>query len=350
MTRIDILDSVRGLLSWWVALAHIFMMINIFNLPKILNPAYAVDVFIILSGFVITLLLVEKKETYFIFILRRGFRLLPVYVLLLIISALFINEQISLLSLAPFESHYIDSRIINLKNTVDNFWTNFFLHLTLLHGVVGSGILPSSDYAFIEPAWSLSLEWQFYLVAPIIITLMQNANKSLWIIVLSIVIASLYGKGGDGLLANDAHYFFVGIVSYYIYRNINIFDSSLYVATMLISFSIIMRSIPLIVWAIVFSSVTNENTKYGNIIFELLNHRILKYFGKISFPIYIVHSLVMHFSLGIPYFLDKNQVPYSFFILFVSISITWGVSHLLHILIEQPGINVGRRISRFLIK
>jgi len=346
MTRIDILDSVRGLMSWWVAIAHALMMTNLFKLPKVLNPAYAVDVFIILSGFVITLLLAEKKESYIIFIVRRGFRLLPVYIPLLLISAYFINEQITLLTAAPFQSHYLESRIANLQNTLDFFWTHFILHLTLLQGLVSSNYLPSSDYAFIEPAWSLSLEWQFYLIAPIITISLKKAKSALWVIALSLFIAIFYGKGGDGLLSNEAHFFFVGIVSYYIYKNLEYFGSGLYIATIFLSFALIMRSIPLIIWASVFATITNRETQLGGLIYRMLNHKLLMYFGKISFPIYIVHTLVMHFSLVLPYFGSQQDINYAIYILCVSIIGTWLFSHILHVSLELTGINLGRKVSR----
>ncbi len=43
------------------------------------------------------------------------------------------------------------------------------LHLTLLHGMVPENIMPFAGTAFLAQPWSLSLEWQFYLVAPVLI-------------------------------------------------------------------------------------------------------------------------------------------------------------------------------------
>jgi len=45
--------------------------------------------------------------------------------------------------------------------------SHLLAHLTLLHGALPHNILPASEYMFLAPAWSLSLEWQFYLIAPI---------------------------------------------------------------------------------------------------------------------------------------------------------------------------------------
>jgi len=96
MQHIKIFDSLRGLMAFWVVLAHTFMTFDLFlpkSLGKVLNVAYAVEVFIILSGFVIFLLLDKKHESYRHFITRRFFRLFPVYWVLLIIAVLSLPAQ-----------------------------------------------------------------------------------------------------------------------------------------------------------------------------------------------------------------------------------------------------------------
>jgi peptidoglycan/LPS O-acetylase OafA/YrhL len=49
---------------------------------------YAVDVFVLLSGFVLTKLLAEKQESYFVFVGRRFLRLFAVFVVTLLIAVL----------------------------------------------------------------------------------------------------------------------------------------------------------------------------------------------------------------------------------------------------------------------
>ena len=61
------------------------------------HGALAVNCFMIISGFVIFMLLDQKKEHYGFFILRRFFRIFPVYpvLFLLALPCLFISHSLS---------------------------------------------------------------------------------------------------------------------------------------------------------------------------------------------------------------------------------------------------------------
>jgi peptidoglycan/LPS O-acetylase OafA/YrhL len=70
-----------------------------------------------------------------------------------------------------------------LNNPDDFGFTQISLaHLFMMHGAVPNDVLPHSEYAFNMPAWSISLEWQFYLVAPlfIFVLLKQPDGLSRW--------------------------------------------------------------------------------------------------------------------------------------------------------------------------
>ena len=74
MNRNQTLDVSRGLLSWLVVAVHALWLGGFHGAIQGRTGAYAVDGFIILSGFVITQLLVIKKEPYGIFIDRKSTR------------------------------------------------------------------------------------------------------------------------------------------------------------------------------------------------------------------------------------------------------------------------------------
>ena len=92
--RLPELDGLRGLLAVWVWLYHAPYISGDWNsLPEVvrtfLGGDKAVDVFIILSGFVISLLLLREREPYRTFLWRRFLRLYPVYIVCLVGAVLF---------------------------------------------------------------------------------------------------------------------------------------------------------------------------------------------------------------------------------------------------------------------
>jgi peptidoglycan/LPS O-acetylase OafA/YrhL len=78
------IDGLRAWLAWIVVLAHVTLHtgagIKWPLLEKIGTSAvYSVCLFIIISGFVITHLLIEKRENYLPYISRRFLRIYPIY-------------------------------------------------------------------------------------------------------------------------------------------------------------------------------------------------------------------------------------------------------------------------------
>lgn len=80
------LEGLRGLASLWVVLGHICILTR-FHLPILSVPAIGVDLFILLSGYLMAKNYVERKEqerwtdasTFKKFWTRRFFRIAPLY-------------------------------------------------------------------------------------------------------------------------------------------------------------------------------------------------------------------------------------------------------------------------------
>ena len=155
--RIACFNPLRALLAWTIVLFHILFIAG-YAVGK--SGQYVVDAFIVLSGFVITLLLGQGKENYSLFIARRFLRLFPVY-LVCLGAALVVR-----FSLPSFGSAQIFGGVSRSEETF--FWPHLLSHLAMLQGAVPELLLPHSSIAFLPPAWSISLEWQFYLVAPLV--------------------------------------------------------------------------------------------------------------------------------------------------------------------------------------
>ncbi|RVT90227.1 acyltransferase family protein [Sphingomonas crocodyli] len=173
MTRVACLDGLRGLAALWVLVGHTMILTGL-RLPILAQPDLGVDLFILLSGFLMVFQfhLRETKEdwgkpaTWASFWLRRLFRLAPLFYVLLIPALYFgpaifadrtlIDNFLGAVPQAP--ARYLDASI-----------TNIVAHITFVFG-----LLPEYAYRTPLPDWSLGLEMQFYAVFPLIILLQRR--------------------------------------------------------------------------------------------------------------------------------------------------------------------------------
>jgi peptidoglycan/LPS O-acetylase OafA/YrhL/lysophospholipase L1-like esterase len=150
-TRIPSIDGLRAIALILVVLFH-------FELSSFQNGYLGVDVFFVISGFVITNLLAVsdlKKSNASIFMAfyrNRFLRLAPSAVLVLVISTLF-----SKFWLAPSDfMHFLKSAISSLLFGANIFFTN------------STNYFQTNQYSPLLHFWSLSVEEQFYFIYPLI--------------------------------------------------------------------------------------------------------------------------------------------------------------------------------------
>ena len=185
--RIRTLDGIRGLAIAMVLLWHLLLGESRFPLGSF--GAYAqrlgsllwmgVDLFFVLSGFLITGLLLDSKcdTGYFKrFYIRRTFRILPAYLVLLF--AYFLVSNWTAIAGASREwliegSPPLWSCLVFVQN-----------HL-MGHGEHGSG-------RFLSSTWSLAVEEQFYLVLPL--TVRYLSGRRLWLVFLVAFLAGWAAK------------------------------------------------------------------------------------------------------------------------------------------------------------
>lgn len=192
------IEALRAWMAWWVVVGHGLHLIGVGGdaaLPDfltlvpdqiiavLLRGDVAVSVFIIVSGFVITHLRLTRPEPWVTYIGRRFLRLFPVYAVCMAAA----------IALSPlYAMAYIDSgiafgtemRAARLASEADQLPLHLLLHVSMIHGAVPDTVLPYAGSAFLAPAWSLSLEWQFYLIAPALFSLL--ALRGLTTLMLSV--------------------------------------------------------------------------------------------------------------------------------------------------------------------
>lgn len=157
------LDGLRGLAILLVVFYHNFGFINYFFFGWL-----GVDLFFVLSGFLITDILIKTRDTpgYLKkFYLRRVLRIFPLYYLSLVIFFV----------LFPI----LNNGLLNLDYYVQNqiwFWTYLQNWLFIFY--------PAGDNTVaLNHFWSLAVEEQFYLAWPLLILFFKRAKPLVYLLI-----------------------------------------------------------------------------------------------------------------------------------------------------------------------
>lgn len=163
MGRIKRLDGLRGLLALYVMLGHALPLtiVPLFLQSVFRHGEAAVDLFFALSGLVIAFSLQRYGGAFWPFIIARGRRLLPVYFLVLgaSIAITALGDPLRGLGWVGAPARDIVSPALPHP-----LWPHLLAHLTLTQGLIPQAVLPYAYVTLLGPAWSLSTEWQFYVV------------------------------------------------------------------------------------------------------------------------------------------------------------------------------------------
>lgn len=166
MKRLECLDGLRGVLAMYVLLGH---MAPFAAMPDSIAHALshggaAVDVFFILSGLVILRSLEGFGFRARPFLIARCARIYPLYLVLL--ACAFSVQRLPIdYARLPWIGAFSPARDIWSAGWPAAWPAEVALHLGMLHGVLPDGVLPGAWVSLLGAAWSLSTEWQFYLLA-----------------------------------------------------------------------------------------------------------------------------------------------------------------------------------------
>jgi peptidoglycan/LPS O-acetylase OafA/YrhL len=271
-----------------------------------------VFIFFVLSGFLITSLLLKEKCEYGKvsikkFYIRRILRIWPLYYLIIFLSFIVIPLLANHFQALQNEKFYY-SRILELQNS--SYFT-LFLFLAFLPNLALKLRPPVVGAA---QAWSVGVEEQFYLIWPNLFNMFKNKNHLLFSFVI-ISILPIYSKiisfvNYDislkinkiiGLL--PIHFMAIGAIGAYIYfyyreyvlriTQNNIF---FYLNTILIIF-LLFISINSLIFAIIviieIMFIINTDMRIN------LRNKYLKMIGDISYGIYMYHPFVMYIGFSV---------------------------------------------------
>ena len=364
MKHIKEFEGLRGIMALWVVIGHWSTTADIPGIignTKLYN-GYAVDVFIILSGFAITSLLEKRKEHYRIYIARRFLRIFPVYIFFLTISVLLSSYALYTWSNAPDGSmKYF--RIQIAQDTLEYYYGHLAAHFVALHGIIPPKYLPNTDFAFLGQAWSISLEWQFYLIAPLIIySIVQSSSyKRIFIaIIISIILVLLKPVMPVGYIGGHFHNFIIGILSYYLIKNsiddsnfdIKRYEKLIYSVLFIILYLVPNLFIPYLIWICVIYTVCAKDIEKEIYIFRaarnILLYSLVQRLGNMAYSIYLSHMIVIIISLNILRdFNVTGLISSSALLLIMTILGTLVLSAFSYRFIEVPFHEFGKRIRGF---
>lgn len=138
------------------------------GVPVLRGGFVGVDVFYILSGYLITGLLVQEVETtgrirFGTFYIRRLRRLLPALLLMVAVTCV-VAQLVMPPSRLPLQASSASTAVLWLSNFQFAFWKwNYFA--------------PPIDATLFVHTWSLGVEEQFYLIWPLLVALVAGAWK-----------------------------------------------------------------------------------------------------------------------------------------------------------------------------
>ncbi|HUM08958.1 MAG TPA: acyltransferase [Acidocella sp.] len=287
MKRLARMDGLRGILAVYVLLGHAlpFTCLPGWVTAPFRHGEAAVDLFFALSGLVIANSLERFGWQFVPFMAARARRLLPVYFLVLAVS-ICLTTLGDPLQAMPWVGG--EGRNIMAAALPRPLLPHLLAHLTLVHGLIPQSALPYAYVTLLGPAWSLSTEWQFYvligLIAPHRLGKFALALLALGAAYRALPLGAEFSRA---FLPDAAPFFALGLASAVLLRggrSRSFWLCLLGACALALPVGVEKLFTPL-AWGLVMLA---QRQSWG----AVLEGRAVQYLGAVSYPLYLVNEPV----------------------------------------------------------
>ena len=359
-THLPQLTWLRGIAALFVLFSHInranetnysgeqpqqYFLLNWLDLGS-----FGVALFFTLSGCTLYLSVSQNgfpnMKSYYSFYLKRFFRIWPAFALALLaylLAGILFQE-----ALKPYESSWLATQFLKTYT-----WTDVISYLLLIFNFTGP------EGLFNNAFWSLPVEFQYYLLLPLIVLVLQRwgAIAIFFVIIVSHVLYKADFQFIDSSLVFRLMFTFcLGVYSGYIYKHYHQrLPSGL-------AFFIILT---LTIFVYLFSEGTfahlpmpSEWLVYGiaavgcvissimaPLAIPMPIARLLNFYGDISYSLYLFHNLII--AAAVIVFVQYSALLLPYKLLFLTVTSTTGATLLAWLsykYIELPGMALGKRL------
>lgn len=289
-TKIEELESIRGLAALLVVFFHLPKWNPILEIGLVNNGYLMVELFFVLSGFVIFNAYAEKiktKKNLLRFQFLRLGRLYPIHLLFLFV---FLGIEVA---------KYVASTKfgINSPNSIPFETNNFSAFVKNIFLI--SSILPNQSLTYNIPAWSISVEFYTYLVFATSILLTRNNNATLFAAfsLISLLLLATENTFGFEPMLRCFSGFFIGCLTAKLTKNIKSNISNIYLAATLIIVIIFLqlkttKNLDFLIYFLTALLIITITLSKNSILKEILRFKLFIWLGTISYSVYMSHAAI----------------------------------------------------------
>jgi peptidoglycan/LPS O-acetylase OafA/YrhL len=346
--RLTRIDGLRGLAIIGVILVHVAIISSEKASNFIMLGQYGVQLFFLLSGFILTYVASKNNFDIKSFYIKRFFRIAPLYYLFLA-GCFFLNFS------EQMEPGALKVSSIDIKN--------LFMHVIFLHGI--NPVYLRGTFSIM---WSLTPEVIFYILFPFIFNLSTFSLGFLFFG--SVLIANLTNVFNNPNIYNHdfimwithgiQNNLFLFVFGVMVYKYQEFFKRKIWTILGIISLILFIMDgfsfnnffidiiIPKILYnkyfALIMLAFPFFIYSQNFIIKKLLNNKISTFLGRISYSAFLVHYAIIQFLR------TQEYVHKYLFTALLVVFLTVLLSYITYKFIEKPGIRFGNRLINWIIK